>query len=448
MIEQADEIPVTYLNKGQTYLISIVDTVPPILRPTPIRFRTFICISFQDEQQRRRPATYWQLWKDNRGTKEAHQRGSELRAIEYVKAAQPAENDSKKIKIDFDTASFDGFSVLWTPESGGSADCHIAVQFNFLSTDFTRSKGVKGVLSRLCAKTEVVSTGSPHSTSEVSEICFCEVQLFRDHGAERKLLMDVAHIKKTISKLKQQIAQVDTGTKEYGKVDQRSSITTNTASSSRPGKVPKHKRTWSISSVSPAKGRVTTEEELHFKLHTMQDMSTSTRSFSALYLRGQEQDDHDLHPVQLPSKPLDLTKVETKESAAWQQRTNRRSSIIGETSSLKPPTSSSASLQPQGSARSGHESSTGAPPPTRGQWNEFPPTPPIGTELHPSNPQHLATPPDQPVKVQIQMPQQGSRDIRTEWIEVLGVDPSYRSPPERPVKPGIFNIFIHSGNFC
>jgi hypothetical protein len=180
----------------------------------------------------------------------------------------------------------------------------------------------------------------------------------------------------------------------------------------------------------------------------MQDMYTSTQPVSVLFLRGQEQDDHDLHPVRLDGEPLDLTKVETKKSAAWQQRTRGQSSRISRISSMKSPSLSSASLRPQGSARSGYESSIGAPPPTHGRWNEFPLTPPIETKLHPSNLQNLATPPDQPVKVQIRMPQQDSTGILTGSIEGLEVDPAYRFPQERLVKPGMFNIFIHSRKFC
>jgi hypothetical protein len=254
MIQKAGETPVTYLNKGQMYLISIVDTMPPAPGPTPVQFRTSICVSFQDEQQRQKPTAYWQLWKDARGTKEAHRRGSKLQAIEYVEAAQPAKDNSKRTRVDFDTASVDEFSVLWTPGSGGSADCSVAVQFNFLSTDFTRFKGVKGVPSRLCAKTEIVSTGSLHPTPEVSEICYCEVQLFRDHGAERKLSTDVAHVKKTIDKLKQKISQDGIRMKAYGKTNRRWSVPANATPSSGPGKVPKGKRIRSISSVNSARG--------------------------------------------------------------------------------------------------------------------------------------------------------------------------------------------------
>ncbi|KFY15409.1 hypothetical protein V491_05692, partial [Pseudogymnoascus sp. VKM F-3775] len=81
MISNADEIPVTYLNKGQAYSVSIVDTQPMLPVPVGTRYRTFVRISFEDEQQRQRPASCWQLWKEGRGTNEAHQRGGKLQAV-------------------------------------------------------------------------------------------------------------------------------------------------------------------------------------------------------------------------------------------------------------------------------------------------------------------------------------------------------------------------------
>jgi hypothetical protein len=187
MIKHVEEIPITYLNKGQAYSISIIDTTPSLPLPAGAKYRTFVRISFEDEQQRQRPSMCWQLWKEGRGTNEAHQRGGKLQAVEYVEATQPAESDDKRTRVELDTASFDGFSVIWTPGVNGSAECNVAVRFNFLSTDFSHSKGVKGIPVRLCAKTETISTGSPTSMAEFSEVAFCKVKLFRDHGAERKL---------------------------------------------------------------------------------------------------------------------------------------------------------------------------------------------------------------------------------------------------------------------
>jgi hypothetical protein len=419
MVKHTEEIPITYLNKGQAYSVSIIDTAPATPLPPGSKYRTFVRISFEDEQQRQRPATCWQLWKEGRGTNEAHQRGGKLQAVEYVEANQPAESDDKRTRVDLDTASFDGFSVVWTPGVNGSSECNIAVRFNFLSTDFSHSKGVKGIPVRLCAKTETISTGSPRSVTEFSEVAFCKVKLFRDHGAERKLSNDVTHVKKTIDKLKQQIAQAETGMKDFGKRKRTGSVSTKAQPSQRPGKVQKHKRTWSMSSASSAGGRLPVEEDLHFKLQTMQDMFTSTRPVSILYLRGSEEDDPDLHPVALVGEPLDLTKVDSRGSALWQQRTSDHSSTAG-TSSFVSPSPSSISLQSQGRTSA---------PNSGGQW-DFQSLAP--TDVTSSNPQQLASPPDQLTKI----PKTDDAGSLSGWIEALGVYSSYKPPvTESLIKP-------------
>ncbi|KAK6608256.1 CP2 transcription factor [Botrytis cinerea] len=389
MVKNSQEIPVTYLNKGQAYSVSILDTEAGHPLQPGTRYRTFVRISFEDEQQRQRPASCWQLWKEGRGTNEAHQRGGKLQAVEYVESTQIGESDEKRTRMELDTASFDGFSVIWTPAANCVPECNIAVRFNFLSTDFSHSKGVKGIPVRFCAKTETLSSGSPH-TKEASEVAFCKVKLFRDHGAERKLSNDIAHIKKTIDKLKQQINQAETGMKDFGK--RKRGSTAKAQISERPGKVQKHKRTWSMSSASSAGGRAPVEEDLQERLLQYQDMFQSTRPTSVLFLRGSEQDDPDLFPVALAGEPLDLTKVNSRDNATWAARSSARSSTTG-TSSIISPSPSSISLHSQAAPSAANLST----------WNDF------------HNPDDTGS--------------------LSGWIEALGVDPSYNPPVEQPIKP-------------
>ncbi|KFZ07948.1 hypothetical protein V501_06163 [Pseudogymnoascus sp. VKM F-4519 (FW-2642)] len=95
-------------------------------------------------------------------------------------------------------------------------------------------------MSTFCAKTEVLTIGSPHPVPGSSEVVYCTVKLFREHGVERKLSNDVQHVKKIIERLKQQIAQLETGIEDFST---RKRTIAKPVASQRAGKVQKHKRT-------------------------------------------------------------------------------------------------------------------------------------------------------------------------------------------------------------
>lgn len=428
MIHHVDEIPVTYLNKGQAYSVSIIDGLPLAPSPAPTKYRTVVRISFEDEQQRQRPGACWQLWKEGRGLAEAHQRGGKLQAVEYVEA-HPGGDDNRRSQVELESASFDSFAVTWMPAAGATtADCSVAVRFNFLSTDFSHSKGVKGIPVRLCAKTVLISSGTPDTPigAAVAEVCFCKVKLFRDHGAERKLSNDVAHVRKTIDKLKQQISSAESGMRDFGKRKRSGSIAGKSAGE-RPGKVQKHKRTWSVSSHGSA-GRPAFEEDLHQKLATVQDMFASTRPVSLLNLRGLEHDDPDLFPVHLAGEPTDLTKVGTiSRCESWEQRRS-----VAE-SPLSPGADSPVSLL---SPSSQPHVSEMAPLRRMGSLGVAPkvPTGWISPD-HRDGAVPKAEQSPEARSTAVKVPKAGGGAAVPDWIEALGVDTIYDAPPERSVKP-------------
>ncbi|QPG93784.1 hypothetical protein C2857_002420 [Epichloe festucae Fl1] len=401
MVRQAAEIPVTYLNKGQAYALSVVDTAKNTRLAPGSKYRTFVRISFEEEEQRQKSSVCWGLWKEGRGINEAHQRGGKLQAVEYVEAGQPADSDDKRPRIEVESSSFDGFCVTWTPAAHRPPELNLAVRFNFLSTDFSHSKGVKGIPVRLCAKTSLIPADESVKDETSPEVCFCKVKLFRDHGAERKLSNDVAHVKKSIDKLKQQLDQIESGMKDVGKRKRLSSAAKIT-DSQRPGKVQKHKRTWSMSSASSAGGggsKMTLEEDLQMKLQTLQDMFTSTRPVSILYLRGEDLDNPDLNPVSLPGDMSPPNKLEVREGPIWQAR----STMSSVTDSMVSPSPSSLSLASQAS----------------GAWRNTDNAATSGKNL------------EQPSRVN----RTDDAGTLSGWIEALGVDPSYRPPSEQVEKP-------------
>lgn len=187
-----------------------------------------------------------------------------------------------------------------------------------------------------------------------------------------------------------------------------------------------------MSSVTSTGGRGSAEEDLQMKLITLQDMFTSTRPASVLYLRGSEEDDPDLHPVRLSGEPQDLVKTDSVDSSVW----DRQSSHTGASSSMVSPSPSLNSLS--GSRRdSNMQQPTPFGGPSRENSNEWRNHPQMATvdiqTANTANPQHLASPPDnQPVKVQTHSPTSGTM---SGWIEALGVDHTYQPPVERVVKP-------------
>jgi hypothetical protein len=420
MIKSAEEIPTTYLNKGQIYTMSVFDTMPLAPTVSPIKYRTVIRVSFEDEQQQRaKPSACWQLWKEGRGTNEAHQRGGKLLAVEYVDPDQGGDNETQRPRIELENASFDGFCVTWAPDpSTGSSDCSIAVRFNFLSTDFSHSKGVKGILVMLCAKTEMTMPSSTESSfAGKPEVCFAKIKLFRDHGAERKLSNDIAYVKKTIEKLKQQISQAEPGLATFGKRKRSGSITKSL--DGRPGKILKRKRTWSVDLDGENSSRLSAEEDMYVKLTTMQDMFTSTRPVSVLYLRGAEQDDPDLFPVHL-SGERDMQLLARQET--WE---SKQSAASSPTSSTSPILSSMSAIT------------------LNRRVSIFQEPPRIGIDLWPEQKVSI----QQSTEQAIEEPKRESTGAQASSIFTIGVDAAYEPVPSPPIRPGTSISFL-SSIFC
>lgn len=283
MFNPAKEDPVTYLNKGQIYSLVIKDLHPPSVGSGLVGYRTYVRVSFDDKEQRSNPAAYWQLWNDGRAKSEAPRHGGRLHAVEYASTPPPNNIKFEQGQIRLEAASFDGFCVTWSgcPDTP-SSECALGVRFNFLSTDFSHSKGVKGASVRLCVKTEMIQPNDSTFEHE-PEVSFCKVKLFRDHGAERKHSNDAAHVIKSIEKFRKQLVEAGTS---------------GGLAFEKPGNLPmkvakRNRKSRRGSSEKQLKG------DLHAEIDALQRMFSSVRRVTRLDQRGDEQDDPDLYPVQL-----------------------------------------------------------------------------------------------------------------------------------------------------
>ncbi|KAI9036242.1 uncharacterized protein KD926_002151 [Aspergillus affinis] len=299
---QTREIPVTYLNRCQPYLISVTDTRPPSFRVQTARYRTYVRISFDNAAQREDPVGSWRLWRDGRGLNEARKRDGKLSAVEFVNVRNDGFREEGAAHVELQSTSFDGFCVQWTVEPHAvRVGCEMHVAFNCLSTDFSLSKGVKGAPLRLCAKTELVSQGliqqpgAPGST----EICYCKVKVFRDHGAERKLSNDTIHLRRAIRKMEEKISEAEFyNTKAPGKkkrvrvpLPSRASEQLLESVDAEPSSSRVPRRAHSFSN----------GEDLYQELFDLRKVLSSSQPTSVLSLRGNDQDDPDQFPVELSS---------------------------------------------------------------------------------------------------------------------------------------------------
>ncbi|CEJ61662.1 hypothetical protein PMG11_10186 [Penicillium brasilianum] len=289
MVGDSKEVPESYLNKGQVYHLRVTDSTPPRITAEAPRYRTFVRVSFKEQEQRVNAGAYWRLWKDSRGLAESYKSDLELRAVEY------AGQDGPQMQVEEEF--LDGFSVTWTVnQATGLNECNIPVRFNFLSTDFTLAKGVKGISVRFCAKTDQLNN---KETPFQPGICYCNIRVFRDHGAERKLSNDITNVQKRIAKLSEQVAK--TAHHEPPKKRKRGSIIARNMNELKGSS--QTENGWSMDLGDDA-AAASYSNKLQTKLVNLRKMLFSSCSESELSLRGGKEDDPEVHVTQLQSSSL------------------------------------------------------------------------------------------------------------------------------------------------
>ncbi|KAL9559146.1 hypothetical protein MBANPS3_000550 [Mucor bainieri] len=191
-----DEQPVTYLNRGQAYLLDLESTA------TDSTLTSTISIAFHEASHRQIAENYWKYWISQ----------------------QESPNEARAIDLDVNQTtgvynirlvSFDRISFDWQGRFGAK----VYVRFNCLSTDFSRIKGVKGIPMRAIVETSGLRFVSlPKNTQaykgtferttanniegfDYKESCYCKIKLFRDKGAERKNKDDKKQMAKQMEKV-------------------------------------------------------------------------------------------------------------------------------------------------------------------------------------------------------------------------------------------------------
>ncbi|KAI5289105.1 hypothetical protein KEM54_004404 [Ascosphaera aggregata] len=268
-----EEIPTTYLNKGQTYMLKVVNKTPLVSGSLPVKYVTSIRISFEDDDLRSKAVDCWRLWKTTRSRSvngDSRERKKQWLAVELANgetdplhhgASSPAMSNTNGhhdnlTRPQLLSSQSDGFTVAWAPcqsfATNVQQECLIPIRFNFLSTDSMPSKGVKGAPMRLCVKTKVSQSGTPtrtmnahrtaqhvsptlptnffgaeHQASEnlihsldetTNETWYCKLQAFRDHGAERKFQNQRQQIENAFANSTAKLANLLNGLKNGGNI--------------------------------------------------------------------------------------------------------------------------------------------------------------------------------------------------------------------------------------
>ena len=284
MVKSPEEIPLTYLNKSQAYVLSIQVVQPPVQQRDSqnVTYRSTIKILFDEQDSQTKVANYWKLWRDGRGITEAIERNAEkVRAIECDAAASDAaaenlrRNRHSVVPARIVAQAFDGFTIEWQPDQANNAintlSTAVAIRCHFLSTDFSHSKGVRGVTLRLAVQTEEVVRSR---LSTMLGSAACTIKLFRDKGAERKSSNDLTHVRKAIQKLQAAIGSEESPGQKQAKARRHSRHNSEA--------FPRHEREQSVSSDDESLG--SPGGNSRNRMYQLENMMVSMRPFTAINL--------------------------------------------------------------------------------------------------------------------------------------------------------------------
>jgi len=167
-----NEDSLTYLNKGQIYLIKYTDK-----KKRNVLFTSTLSICFHETRYQAEEEPTWRTWQ-------ALQPNLSLKPLEIDKKASTSISR-------VENNSFNSVQFTWN----GRKEVKVAIKVNCLSTEFLKAKGVKGIQLRL--QSQVTSLEGSF------EYSFCRIKVFRDKGAERKNRDDQKMIERKLEKLKE-----------------------------------------------------------------------------------------------------------------------------------------------------------------------------------------------------------------------------------------------------
>ncbi|XP_056153795.1 grainyhead-like transcription factor 2b [Lampris incognitus] len=166
--QKQGEGPMTYLNKGQFYAITLNELgANKRLRHPISKVRSVIMVVFSEDKNRDEQLKYWKYWHSRQHT--AKQRVLDI--ADYKESFNTISN--------IEEIAYNAISFTWDVNE----EAKIFITVNCLSTDFSSQKGVKGLPLMI----QIDTYSYNNRSNKPLHRAYSQIKVFCDKGAERKI---------------------------------------------------------------------------------------------------------------------------------------------------------------------------------------------------------------------------------------------------------------------
>ncbi|KAI4905425.1 hypothetical protein NFI96_026309 [Prochilodus magdalenae] len=196
--QKQGEGPMTYLNKGQFYAITLNETGSNKRLRHPIsKLRSVIMVVFSEDKNRDEQLKYWRYWHSRQHTakqrvldiadyKESFNTIGNIEEIAYnaVSFTWDVNEEAKPLFHSLNPMKFGTIVLKYgCPGILDNLVIQIFITVNCLSTDFSSQKGVKGLPLMI----QIDTYSYNNRSNKPLHRAFCQIKVFCDKGAERKI---------------------------------------------------------------------------------------------------------------------------------------------------------------------------------------------------------------------------------------------------------------------
>ncbi|XP_050788185.1 grainyhead-like protein 3 homolog isoform X2 [Gopherus flavomarginatus] len=176
---KSGDSPMAYLNKGQFYPVTLRTAGDgKCLHLSSNKVKSTVMVVFDNEKNPTEQLKFWKHWHSRQPT--AKQRVIDVGTQRGFPGADCKENFNTVQHIE--EMAYNALSFVWN----ANEEAKVFIGVNCLSTDFSSQKGVKGVPLNLQIDTYDCGPG----TSRLVHRAVCQIKIFCDKGAERKMRDD------------------------------------------------------------------------------------------------------------------------------------------------------------------------------------------------------------------------------------------------------------------